>query len=120
MASSIDLAPTILKACGLEPPKSMPGIDLIPVANGTPTNRTAIHGEIFAHDVADIDSPRASLLYRWVIEGRWKLILPTDENAEVELYDLQADPHETKNLAAENPEKVQELTANINAWWPAN
>ena len=120
LASSIDLAPTILKACGLEPPKSMPGIDLIPVANGTPTNRTAIHGEIFAHDVADIDSPRASLLYRWVIEGRWKLILPTDENAEVELYDLQADPHETKNLAAENPEKVQELTANINAWWPAN
>ncbi|TWU11520.1 Choline-sulfatase [Symmachiella macrocystis] len=119
LASSIDLAPTILKACGIDPPTSMPGIDLVSVAAGHPTKRTAIHGEIFAHDIADIDSPRASLLYRWVIQGHWKLIVPADESAGVELYDLDADPHETKNLAADHADKVRELTANINDWWAA-
>ncbi|WP_339911710.1 sulfatase [Symmachiella dynata] len=119
LASSIDLAPTILKACGIDPPASMPGIDLVSVATGHPTPRTAIHGEIFAHDIADIDSPRASLLYRWVIQGHWKLIVPADKSAGVELYDLDADPHETKNLAAEHADKVRELTANINDWWAA-
>lgn len=119
LASSIDLVPTILKACGIDPPAMMPGIDLISVAAGLPTQRTAIHGEIFAHDIADIDSPRASLLYRWVIQGRWKLIVPADESVGVELYNLDADPHETKNLAADHADKVRELTANINDWWAA-
>ncbi len=119
LASSIDLAPTVLKACGIDPPAMMPGIDLVSVAAGHPTQRTAIHGEIFDHDIADIDSPRASLLYRWVIQGHWKLIVPADESAGVELYDLDADPHETKNLAADHADKVRELTANINDWWAA-
>lgn len=119
LASSIDLAPTILKACGIDPPAMMPGIDLVSVAAGHLTQRTAIHGEIFDHDIADIDSPRASLLYRWVIQGHWKLIVPADESAGVELYDLDADPHETKNLAADHADKVRELTANINDWWAA-
>jgi arylsulfatase len=34
-----------------------------------------------------------------------------------ELYDLQADPGETKNLAAERPEVVKELEQVYDAWW---
>ena len=119
LVSSIDLAPTILKACGSKPPISMPGIDLIALAAGAKTDRRAIFGEIFAHDEADIDVPRASLLSRWVIQGRWKLIAPTDANSAVELYDLSIDPHETKNLASANPSRVRELTTMLDSWWPA-
>ncbi len=117
LASSIDLAPTILRACGVKPPSELPGIDLISVANGTPAERKAIFGEIFEHDVADVDDPAASLLYRWMIMGRWKLIVPKKTGAAVELYDLIADPHETKNLADENRDKVGELRKHLNAWW---
>lgn len=35
---------------------------------GTPIDRDTIFGEGFAHDIADIDNPEASLLYRWCIE----------------------------------------------------
>jgi len=120
LASSIDLAPTILTACGLTPPKLMPGIDLIPVANGAQSGREAIFGEIFEHDVEDVDDPRASLLYRWVIDGHNKLIIPTAADAPVELYDLSTDPFETKNLTEEKPELTQRLTKQLDAWWPAN
>jgi len=116
LASSIDLAPTILAACGLEPTDQMPGINLLDVCAGKAPPREAIFGEIFAHDVADIDRPVASLQYRWCIEGQWKLILPKD-GTNGELYDLKADPFEKKNLAAENPQIVKRLTARINRWW---
>ena len=40
---------------------------------------------------------------------------PTDPNWE--LYDLTADPGETKNLAAEHPEVIAELTKAYDKWW---
>jgi len=43
--------------------------------------------------------------------GRWKLIAAGDGKAKVQLYDLAADPGETKNLAPEQPERVRELQA---------
>lgn len=60
-ASSIDLAPPIL-AAGLKLPATLPGIDLL----GEPSRRLAVDGEIFAHGVADIDKPSASLQSLWV------------------------------------------------------
>jgi len=115
LVNSIDLAPTILKACGAEPTKEMPGIDLLPVCQGQKPERKAIFGEIFAHDVADVDRPAASLLHRWCIEGPWKLILP--KQGAPELYNLRDDPHETKNLAGQQPERVARLKKAINQWW---
>ena len=41
-------------------------------------DRSGIFGEGFAHDIADIEKPEASLLYRWRIEGKWKLLLTYD------------------------------------------
>ncbi|RIK75441.1 MAG: sulfatase, partial [Planctomycetota bacterium] len=82
---------------------------------GAPARET-LFGEIFEHDVADLDHPQASLLYRWCIDGWWKLVLP--KNGErPELYDLQKDPFEKNNLAATHPETVVRLTDLINQWW---
>ncbi|QQL46432.1 arylsulfatase [Sulfuriroseicoccus oceanibius] len=43
-------------------------------------------------------------------QGKWKFI-PAYANRAAELYDLDADPGEQKNLAGEQPQKVEELTA---------
>jgi uncharacterized sulfatase len=131
LVSSIDLVPTMLGAAGVEPPREMPGLDLMPVIRDSKRlGRDTIFGEGFAHDVAEIDKPEASLLYRWAIEGRWKLLLTYDgalgRYAKVhprgerrpQLYDLLADPHETTNLAAEHPAVVAQLAKKIDQWWP--
>ncbi len=76
-----------------------------------------LFGEIFEHDVANIDQPAESLLYRWGIEGNWKLILSKDAQISDELYNLKEDPHETKNLAQKHPEIVERLKNQIDQWW---
>ena len=96
----------------------------------TPITRGSIYGEGFAHDVADIDDPEASLLYRWVIEGKWKLILSYDGKNESyqkyhedvlagpRLYDLSIDEEESTNLASEHPELIRQLADKLTAWYP--
>ena len=116
LVSSIDVAPTILAACGLSPKEPLPGLNLLEVANTGSAKREALFGGIYDHDVADIDVPAKSLLYRWCRTGPWKLILPADGKPG-ELYDISRDPTEEKNVAAENREVVTRLTALTDQWW---
>ena len=59
-------------------------------------------------------SPGSESLIR---EGQWKLRHPTRKNGgELELYDITVDPAELKNLAAQHPEIVKELSAKVEAW----
>lgn len=113
--SSVDLAPTILAACGVEA-KEMAGQNLLDViaANGK-AEREAVFGEVFEHDVVDLDDPAAGLVARWCRQGDWKLIVPA--KGEAELYDLAHDPHETKDLAATEPGRVKALRAALDGWW---
>lgn len=117
-AMSIDLAPTILKLCGLQPTDEMQGVDLLDAS--TVAARKQIFGEIFTHNAVDIDDPASSLRFRWAREGDWKLVVPAKQNepkAEVQLYDVEADPHERNNLAAEHKDVVARMTKAMNAWW---
>lgn len=131
LCSSIDLAPTILAAAGLEVPSGLPGLNLLPnLKSGTPIQRETIFGESFAHDIADIEKPEASLLFRWCISGKWKLLLTYDGEVNryqsthprtekrPQLFDLMADPGETKNLAGDNPQIVADLAQRIEDWYP--
>mgnify|MGYP000956429507 CR=1 FL=1 len=119
--SSIDIAPTVLKACGVEPPASLPGLDL--TDEGAVQGRGAIYGEVFTHNAVDVNDPVSSLRFRWTIaEGRWKLCVPepgNEPNAKVELFDLSTDPDEEKDLSANLPDRVRDLTRMIDDWWPA-
>ncbi len=84
LVSSIDLAPTILAACGVKAPAGLPGENLLQDSAKKPLARKQLFGEIFDHDVADLQDPTASLQFRWTIQGDWKLILPADgKNAEL-------------------------------------
>ena len=55
---------------------------------------------------------------RAVRQGSWKLVSRYGPTTGVawDLYDLQADRTETRDLAATNPEQVAELTAMYEAW----
>jgi arylsulfatase A-like enzyme len=131
LCSSVDIVPTALAAAGASIPKNLPGYDLLSILkSGQPTPRKEVFGETFDHDVANLDKPEDTLLYRWVVDGRWKLLLTYDgklgryasshprTEKRPQLFDLLADPHEDKNLAAQNPEIVARLAARLQAWWP--
>nr|WP_303652748.1 sulfatase-like hydrolase/transferase [Paludisphaera mucosa] len=116
--SSIDVAPTILAAVGMEPTSAMRGVDLLDSA--AVTSRPAVFGEVFTHDAVDLERPASSLRFRWAVSGGWKLILPDPRNSPglaAELYELAADPFETRDLARREPAKVDELRRLIEAWW---
>jgi len=117
LANSIDLAPTILKACGLEPTDTMQGIDLLD--DTALAKRKSTHGACYLHNAVDIHKPSANLTHRWLINGNWKLILPHKTNAtEPELYNLTKDPHETQNLAKTNPHQAKRLAKQLNELLP--
>jgi len=118
LASSIDIAPTLLAALGQRPTHDMQGVNLIDA--DAVKSRTAIFGECFTHNAVDLNHPAANLRWRWMIEGEWKLIVPDATNepeAKLELYDLAKDPEEKQNLATVHSERVARLVGKLNAWW---
>lgn len=117
LASTIDFAPTILDAAGISSERALPGVDLVSLAGDEEAPRNTIFGEIFAHDVADVDEPGKSLQHRWIIDGTWKLIVPAKEGARPELYDLGNDPEERQDLATREPDRVRTLLARLDRWW---
>jgi arylsulfatase A-like enzyme len=129
LAQSIDLFPTLAKACGADAPDDLPGIDLLDAQ--ARAKRTAIFGAVHSTHNMTVQNPDDALQYRWCIEGDWKLIvrhhgvdttgyrvLHTWDVEPVRLYNLAADPHETTNLAAGNDDRLRSLRAKIDAWHP--
>lgn len=116
LASSLDLLPSILAACGAPAVADLPGRNLIPQNGAASTSRDILFGEIFSHDVADIDRPAASLEHRWCVNNEWKLILP-EKGGPPELYAIRTDPAEKQNLAEQKPEIVAQLRAQVDRWW---
>ena len=133
VVSSLDIVPTMLAAAKTTIPADLPGLNILSeLESGQAIGRERIFGESFAHDIADIQSPEKSLLFRWCIEGNWKLLLTYDgevnryksthprEEKRPQLFNLKDDPWETKNLAKDHPELVSNLSTAISAWYPTN
>lgn len=119
LASTVDLAPTVLRAVGAAVPPEMSGCDLVAIAGGREAPRDEVHGATFTHDVVDVDRPARSMLYRWIRRGDWKLLVPRD-GAKVELYDVAADPFEQRECSEAEPARVDELRRALDAWWTAD
>jgi uncharacterized sulfatase len=116
LALSIDLAPTILRACNVQVPESMQGQSLLDAAAGRGRlRREAIFGEIYEHTASRVGRPDLDVTHRWVRAGDWKLILPLRMGM-AELYDVAHDPHERTDLAGREPERVRQLRGLIEGW----
>jgi arylsulfatase A-like enzyme len=120
--SSVDWFPTLLAMTGVKP-KSVPKVDGV---DQTP----AILGQKPVRDTVYVHFPHGSETQEvgipgfwpatWVRKGDWKLIrfyAKNDNGTDrPELFNLKDDVGETKNLAAENPTVVKELTGLMDAF----
>jgi arylsulfatase A-like enzyme len=116
LVHSVDLMPTILAACGQEPPDDLPGINLL---KGAPTTRDTVYGATFLSKPEKPLDPRDTVNCRWCISDRWKLIAPHGVDTPKELYNVIDDAHEQHNMASERPDKVVQLLTKLDQWWPA-
>ena len=108
----LDCLPTALAAAGvaIEPEWKLDGVNLLPALMAE--SPTAPHESLFWRNQS-----------RWAIRsGDWKLVQSPKDAAgpasvvSAELYNLKDDPGETKNLAAEQPERTKALAAQWTAW----
>ena len=109
---SPDYFPTILEAAGLplEPDHHKDGVSHIAslISGESATGRPLFWH--YPHYGNQGGAPGAAIL-----DGDWKLIEWFD-NDSVELFNLASDPGETKNIAAENKELVEQLQKTLHAW----
>ncbi len=113
LASNLDIATTILKACGIEPPQEMKGLDLRdPEAL---KERDRIFVDVYDHDSdlekrKDVKDGYKAFV---VIDGWYKLIQTPSSK---ELFNLKTDPDDRNNLASTHPEKVDYLSKLLDQW----
>ena len=112
VTTTADILPTICALCGVAPPADGPldGVTLAPLLTGAEPDWERPEPLGF----------RQNKSAAW-IDGDLKL-LTTDRNraaknsAAWELYDLSADPGETRDLSADRPDAVQALAAAFAEW----
>ena len=102
---STDILPTFVDIAGGSPGnfKNLDGQSMVPLLQGQDSDRDQV---ILYRNYEDA--------YAAVIGERWKLIAFVSGKAE--LYDLKNDPSESKDIAAQNPERVAEMKQTLMEW----
>ncbi len=109
ISAHIDLMPTILDACGVNVPQLPHGRKI----DGTSLLKPAKERSLFFQwHRGDAPDPFRACA---VLTERWKLVGTAKQTAE--LYDLQADPAEANDLAAQQPEVVARLRRSYDEWF---
>lgn len=114
LAATLDLLPTFARLAGAAVPSDriIDGKDIFPLLAGTPGARSP-HEAFFHYHLGQLQAVRS---------GPWKLIVPhvarpyqarPEQTVEValQLYNLEDDLAESRNVAAAHPEVVRRLTA---------
>ena len=110
IADHIDVYPTLLELCGVARPAGPPidGASLVPLLDGRESGWP--ERVLFTHREAARDP---SQMWNGAVRSdRYNLV-----NGK-ELYDVIADPGETRDIAAAHPEKAKELREAYERWYP--
>ncbi len=105
----IDLFPTILEAVGVDPPRTpLQGSSLWTALAGDEPDRPVF---------AELGDDRVHHRMYAVIEGRDKLYVFRSPETETRvLFDLETDPREQRDVAKQYPQRVEALTARLDAY----
>jgi arylsulfatase A-like enzyme len=98
--SHIDLARTLLELMGVPAPASLRGRSLVPELLGAPAEPRDV--------VIDMPYTDQTPRRRALIHGRYKIIESESETTPP-LFDLETDPGEQRNIAAEQPEVLKDM-----------
>jgi arylsulfatase A-like enzyme len=109
--SLIDVAPTVLKVLGLPAPASMQGLDL---REAGADKQRELFSETFPCAVVQSPECPRGCIARAVFSWPYKFI--TSTNGRRQLYDLAADPDETRDLMRTMTRKGLQLNADLHAW----
>jgi arylsulfatase A-like enzyme len=103
---SLDLLPSFAALAGGAVPGDRPidGVDICALLFGDRLDSP--HDAIYYYRGDDLEAVRS---------GRWKLHVARDGQPVAELYDLEADPAESRNRHEERPEVVSDLLAHADA-----
>lgn len=113
-AESVDIFPTLAQLAGLPTPKvpqPIDGVSLVPVLKD-PAARVRDHAY---HVYPKQKLGRAIRTERYRLVA-WRPFDRNDQSVQYELYDYQADPLETRNLAREQPKVVAKLKQMLHAY----
>lgn len=95
-----DMLPTLCELAGAAPPAKCDGVSLVPTLTGDEKGQKPHPGLYW--EFYEQGSAQAAR------EGRWKGVCKPMDGV-IELYDLQLDPQESKNLAGLHPEIVARM-----------
>jgi arylsulfatase len=114
LTAHLDLYPTFAQLAGAKLPKDMQPLDgrsLLPLLENP--NAAWPDRELFVHCGRWKPGQRDAIKYRScaVRTERWRFVNNT------ELYDIEADPGQTKDVAAMYPEVIDELRKSYDKWW---
>ena len=135
-AHAIDMVPTVLNLLGIDPPAAIRGVAQSPIEGvsfaatfddaSAPTEHVTQYFEMLGHRAIDHDGWRAVCPWPGVdfttaaMKGRefgspiTPEVLEELETEGWELYQITDDPTESRNLAADHPDKLHEL---VRLWW---
>ena len=111
MACTFDFYPTMLAAANLPVPEHVDGIDLMPYLTGA--KQGDVHETIYWLNNEPTDPKHRFLVaVRW---KNWRLYRHVETDA-WQLFDLEKDPKEKRNVAGRFPEVVEQLARKHEAW----
>ena len=113
--ATIDFYPTLLQLCGADAPVDQP-LDGVSLAGLLLRGEAPPRERLFWHFPCYVGKAAPSSAMR---EGDWKLIEFFADGGRVELYDLESDPNEQRDLAGEHPARAEALAKTLHAWQEA-